>query len=42
MRVIAYLFVGQDDQTRSTDSVDVMAYNSIAIFQGSVATVLVF
>lgn len=43
MRVIAYLFVGDDNQSRSTSiSVDVVAFNRIALFQGSIAVIIIF
>lgn len=43
MRVIAYLFVGDDSQSRSTSiSVDVVAFNRIALFQGSIAVIIIF
>ena len=43
MRVIAYLFIGADGQSRSTDyAVDEVVFDSIAIFQGSITAVLIF
>jgi NADH-quinone oxidoreductase subunit N len=43
MRVIAYLFIGEDTQSRSTDySVDASTFNGIARFQITTTAVLVF
>jgi hypothetical protein len=43
MRVIAYLFIGEDSQTRATAfTVDEDSFDSIVLFQACVATVLIF
>lgn len=43
MRVIAYLFVGDDNQSRSTaPAVDVVSFNTISLLQGAVSTILIF
>ncbi len=43
MRVIAYLFIGEDNQSRSTGpAVSTTALSSITLFQACVATSLVF
>jgi len=43
MRVIAYLFIGEDAQSKSTSfTVEEDSFDSIVVFQGMVATTLVF
>lgn len=43
MRVVAYLFIGEDLQPKSTSfTVDEDSFRNIAVFQGCVATVLIF
>jgi NADH:ubiquinone oxidoreductase subunit 2 (subunit N) len=43
MRIVAYLFIGEDNQGKSTGpSTDAVAFDSITLFQGSISTVLIF
>lgn len=43
VRVIAYLFIGDDTQTRcAAPVVDVVSFNNIALFQGCATAMLIF